>query len=84
MRPIVLDKCQISCSLLKPSARNSNRSLYRLEIDNDVISDGAVEWVGMDVRVKFDDSGSNVSRDIRGAVSNERTKEDIEAYHITL
>ena len=35
----------------------------------------AVHYVGVDVRVKFDDPRSNGSRDIRGAdfVSDERT-----------
>ena len=42
-------------------------------MDNDVMSGVAVDYVGVDVRVKYGDSGSNGSRDIRGAdfVSNE-------------
>ena len=45
---------------------------FRPEEDNDVISD---VLVGMAARVKFGDSRSAISRDIRGAdfVSNERT-----------
>ena len=37
----------------------------RPEIDNDVISGQAVDIVGVDVPVKFGDSRSNRSRDIR-------------------
>ena len=42
-----------------------------------------VDYVGVDVHVKFGDCRSNGSRDISGAhfVSNERTNM-IEAYHI--
>ena len=40
-----------------------------LEADSDVISGVAVEWVDMDATVKFGDSTSNRSRDIRGAHS---------------
>ena len=48
-----------------------------VEVDNDVISGVCVEYVDMDIRVKFCDSRSNGSQDIRGAdfVSNEPTKE---------
>ena len=44
-------------------------------IHSDVISGVAADYVGMDVHVKFGDSRSNGSRDIRGAdfESNERT-----------
>ena len=51
------------------------RSNFRPEVDNEVIPDVAIDYVGMDVHVKFADSRSNGSRDIRGAdfVSNERT-----------
>ena len=47
----------------------------RPEADNNVISGVATECVGMDIRVKLDDSRSNGVRDIRGTdfVSNERT-----------
>ena len=50
----------------------------RPEIDNDVISGVAVDNVGMDVPIKFGDSGSNRFRDIRGAdfVTYERTNEN--------
>ena len=43
----------------------------------------AVEYIGMDVKVKFGDSRSNISRDIWATdfVSNERTNM-IEAYGI--
>ena len=46
------------------------RYSFRPEADNNV-----VYCVGMDIRIKFGDSTSNGSRDIRGAafVSNERT-----------
>ena len=45
------------------------------EVDNDVISSVALDYVSMDIHVKFDDSRSNGSQDIQGAdfVSNERT-----------
>ena len=48
---------------------------FRPEVDNDVISGVAVDYVSMDVRVKFGDSRSNGSRDIQEAdfVSNEWT-----------
>ena len=48
---------------------------FRPEVGNDVISGVTVYYVGVDVRVKFGDSRSNVYRDIRWAdfVSNERT-----------
>ena len=44
----------------------------------------AVDYISMDVHVKLDDSRLNGSQDIRRAdfVSNEPTKEHIEAYHI--
>ena len=50
---------------------------FRPEVDNEVISGVAVDNVSMDVLLKFGDSSSNGSRDIRGAVfvSNERTNE---------
>ena len=50
-------------------------SNFRPEIDNDVLSDAAVENVGTDVCVKFGESRSNGCPDILGAdfVSNERT-----------
>ena len=40
-----------------------------------MISDVSVDYVGVDVRVKFGDSRSNGSRDVRGNdfMSNERT-----------
>ena len=49
----------------------------RPEVDNDVMSGVAVNNVGMDVPMKFNDSRSDGFRDIRGAylVSNERTIE---------
>ena len=52
---------------------------FRPETDNDVIFGGAAEYIGLDVRVKFDDSRSNSARDIRRAdfVSNEH----IDVYH---
>ena len=48
---------------------------FRPEVDNDAISDVAVDNVGMDVHIKFADSRSNRFRDIREAdlLSNERT-----------
>ena len=48
---------------------------FRPEVDNDVISGLAIDYVGMGVQVEFGDSRSNGPRDIRGAdfVSNERT-----------
>ena len=48
---------------------------FRHEVDPDVVSDVAVENVGMDVPVKSVIPGENGFRDIRGAdfVSNERT-----------
>ena len=51
------------------------RCNFRLEVDNDTISDVAVDNVGMDVNVKLGDSKSNGFRYIRGAdfVSNEQT-----------
>ena len=39
---------------------------FRPEVDNDVISGMAVDYVGMDISVKFGDGTSNSSRDIRG------------------
>ena len=46
---------------------------FRPEVDNNVICGVAVDYVGVDVTMKFGDSRSNGSRDIRGAnfVSNE-------------
>ena len=43
------------------------RDSFRLEVAGDVISGVAVRYVGMDIRVKFGESGSNPSRDIRAA-----------------
>ena len=42
---------------------------------SDVLSDVAVEWIDVDLRVKFGDSRTNGSRDMQGAdcVPNERT-----------
>ena len=87
MRPVVLDKCKISWSVLKPFSRNSTRSRrrryfrqlfcysFRPEVDNEakVISGVAADYGGMDVHVKFCDSRSNGFLDIRGIdfVSNE-------------
>ena len=53
---------------------------FQLKVDTDVISGLAVDYVGMDVDVKFGDSRSNGSRDIRKTdfVSNEYIK----VYHI--
>ena len=53
----------------------SFRCNLRPEVDNHVISGAAVEYVSVDVRVKFGDSRSNGSRDIQGAdfMLNERT-----------
>ena len=76
---------KISSSLLKPFLRNSTQSCHKQyfrpfsrynfkpEVDNDVLSSVAVEYVSMDVHVKFDDSSSNSSRDSQGTdfVSNE-------------
>ena len=48
---------------------------FQPEVDNDVVSGMAIDYVGIDVRVKFGDSRSNDgSRDIPGAdfVLNER------------
>ena len=47
----------------------------RPEVDNDVIFGTTVDNVGVNVPIKFGDSGSCYFRDIRGAdfVSNERT-----------
>ena len=49
---------------------------FRPEVGDDVISGLVVEHFGMDVTVKFGDSRSNGSRDIRGAgfVSNEHDR----------
>ena len=69
---------------MKPSRRSvvavfSTVSLFRFsfrpEVDNDVISGEATDYVGMDVHVKFGDSRSSGFRNIRRAdfVSNERT-----------
>ena len=60
------------------SAVFSNLEKCRSKVADDVISDVAVNYVGLDVRfvrVKFDDSISNGSRDIEAAdfVSDERT-----------
>ena len=46
----------------------------RSEVDGDIISTAAIDYVSKDVRLKFGDSRSNESLDIRGAdfVSNER------------
>ena len=54
------------------------------EVDTDVISDVAVDNVGINVCVKFDDSRSNGFWDIRWAdfVSNERINEQHEGYSI--
>ena len=48
---------------------------FQPEVDNGVTSGVAIYYVGMDVPVKFGDSRSKGSRDIRGAgfVSNEQT-----------
>ena len=48
---------------------------FRPEVDNDVISGVTVDNVGLDDRVQFGDSRSNIFRYIRGADfgSNERT-----------
>ena len=41
------------------------RDKFQTEVDSDVISGADVEQVGFDVSVKFGDSGSHCSRDIR-------------------
>ena len=58
---------------------------FRLAADNDVICSVAVDDVGMDVRVKFGDSRSNDSWDIRGAdfVSFRRKPFDLESQNFT-
>ena len=88
MKPIVLEKCVkfrdpcLNCSWEIPT--EASEAVFstvffcyncRPEVDNDVISDVAVDNVSMDVRVKFGDSRSNFFRDIGGAdlISNERT-----------
>ena len=49
---------------------------FRPEVDSNVLAGLAVDGGGMDVPVKFDDSRSNGSQDIRGAdcLLNERMK----------
>ena len=73
--------------MLKPFSRNFTRSRWRRyfrqflrtvgrsETDNNIASGAAVDYVGVDVRVKFGDFRSNGSRDIQWAdfVLNERT-----------
>ena len=52
------------------------------EVGSDV---AAVEWIDLDSRVEFGDSGSNRSRDIRTAhfvMDDERTTPAIAGYHI--
>ena len=68
MRPIVLDKCL----KFRDPCLNCNS---RPEVYNDVISGEALDYVGVDVHVKFGESRSSRSRDIRGPdfVSNELT-----------
>ena len=53
----------------------SFRYSFRQDADSYVISDVAIEYVDVDVRLKYGDQRSNDSRDIRGAdfVSNDRT-----------
>ena len=70
------------CTALTSSFISPNRHAFsrvfrnnlRPEVGSDVISGLVVELTGVDVRVKFGDSMSNGSRDIRAAhfVSNER------------
>ena len=52
---------------------------FRPEVDNDVMSGVAVDYVDMDDHVKFGVSRSNASQDIRGAdfVSSERTSKPV-------
>ena len=47
------------------SAVFSNFQKCQPEVDEDVISGLAVDYVGMNVRVKFDDSKLNIDRIIR-------------------
>ena len=82
------DRCLNHSREIPPQAVGSgifdSFSLYfRPEVDNDVISSVTVDYVGLDVRVKFGDSRSNGSRNIRGAdfASSELTNM-IEAYLI--
>ena len=74
MRPIVLDKCIKFCD---PSLNETKfhpkpseavfatvRCDFQPEVDIDVISNVAADYVGMDVCVKFCDSRSIGSQDI--------------------
>ena len=79
MRPIVLDKCV----KFRDHSFNRSREIppkpsevvfstvfrytFRSEVDSDVISGMTLDYVVVDVRVKFGYSMSNSSRDIRGA-----------------
>ena len=54
---------------------------FRPEVDSDVIYSVAVDCVGMDVHVKFDDSRSNSSRDIRGAYFFSTSEHDRSLSH---
>ena len=76
MRPIVLDKCvkfrdpnlnrspEIPAEVVGGGILDIFCFNFRPEVDNDVISDLAVDNVGVDVRLKFGDSSSNGSQDI--------------------
>ena len=85
---IVLETCEIWSSSPEPFSRNSAQSCrkyfrqffrhnFRPAADNGVISSVAIDYVGLDVHVKFCDSRSNGSQAIRGAdfVSSERTRQ---------
>ena len=86
--------CKIWSSSLEPFSKYSARSRrkqyfrhffrynFRPEVDNDVISAVAIDYVGVDIPIKFGDSRSKRSRDIRraGFVSNERKNEHDKAY----
>ena len=50
------------------------RHNFRWEADNDVIYGVAVDYVNVNVPVKFGDSRSNGSRDIRGAVCRSKVR----------
>ena len=77
--PIILDKCvkfrdprlnrsrEIPSKAVRDGILDSVfRYNFRPEVENDVISSVAVDYVGMDGSVKFGDSRSNGFRDIRG------------------
>ena len=65
----------VGCVIFGPYSNVDN---FRPEVRSDVISGGVVDPTSLKVRVKYGDSGSNRSRDIRLThfVTNDNDKDD--------